>query len=363
MIVKSDGTVVKPTWLVAPKNFWTGVVAFKSGFCIRVGSWNPTTDLAPGSGYGDTLLVPPTTNSTSEALLFFYDNAGNCYATNTMAGSSGILWSQDGGRGDGAGLAADIRSPYVYYTDKLSTNNAIGAVGIWDGRTGAFVTNATWTTTDPSKTGLDRFGMNVDALNRFCVAVDMKADTSVFTSWQAVARVGQFDGTNISWLTPMFYPFVNHESDTNSIKNIQTSFCPYVMMTTKAICIAAKGQVNSTNNPAAGPDTANPTCEGIGGPPCVYGDTGKDRTLIYTIISHPAPVEAPRPNITVTRSGPNAIISWDQDAGLFTLQSTSVLPGGWANVSPQPATVGPTGGKYTKTVPIGSGNLFFRLAR
>lgn len=87
-------------------------------------------------------------------------------------------------------------------------------------------------------------------------------------------------------------------------------------MTTRQICIAAKGMINSANNPAGGPDTA-------------------DMTALYTVIGHPAPVPPPRPQITLTRLGSNTVLSWSGDAGLFTLQSTPTLsPAAWANVSP-----------------------------
>lgn len=353
-IVRPDGTYVKATWPVAPKNFWTGVMAFKGGFCIRVGSWNQSDWDA---GWSNGVLVPPT---GTDALLFFYDNAGNCYATNSMNASSGLSWSQSNSRGDGAALAADIRSHYVYYTDKIPGNSGDGVVGIWDGRTGAFVTNATWTTTDPSKHSLDAFGIGVDALDRFCVAVDMRPDTAAFPAYQDAARVGKFDGTNITWLTPMFYPFVNHESDTANIKGIQTSVNPYVMMTTKAICIAARCWANSTNNPAAGPDTANPSC--LLNSTCTIGDSGQDRTVVYTIISHPAPVAAPRPSLTVTKSGGNAVLSWPYDLvtyGFWTLQSSpSISPGSW---SPQ-ANVVVVGSTAYSTNAI-AGKNYYRLAR
>jgi hypothetical protein len=371
-IIRPDGTFLKKSFFVSGKDFWMGAVAFKGGFCIRASGGT-----IPGDGLNDNALVPPT---AADALLFFFDNAGNCYATNTMVASSGGLqFSNKGGRGDGTGFASDIHSYYVYYTDKVPGNSGDGVVAIWDGRTGAFVTNATWTTTDPAVHDLDRFGLHVDALDRFCVAVNMCPDKNGFfktnfnlgtqqnvnnLARQAVARVGKFDGTNISWLTPMFYPFVNHETDTNNLKGIDTAFCPTVMMTTKAICIAAKGWVNSTNNPAAGPDTANPSAfldPPNFDPPAVVG-TSNDRTTIYTIFTHPAPVEPPKPQMTITKSGNNAVLSWPYDLldyGFWTLQSSSSLSGSW---SPQ-ANVVVAGNTAYSTNAIGAGNQFFRLAR
>ena len=367
-IIRPNGTFVKPSWFVAPKNFWTGVAAFKGGFCIRVGSFNQTDW---DSGNYPNVLVPP---SGADSLLFFYDNGGNCYATNAMVASSGQAFSNAGSRGDGTGFASDVRSHYVYYTDKVPGNSGDAVVAIWDGRTGAFVTNATWTTTDPSLHSLDRFGIGVDALDRFCVAVDMRFDQNFSSCYfQDVARVGQFDGTNITWLTPMFFPFINHETNVDNLLGIETGVCPYVMMNTKEICICAKAFANSTNNPDGGPDTYSWACNGQGfcppGNPKI--DTGaNDRSFIYTILTHPAPVDPPKPRITLTKSGNNTIISYPWDAGLFRLQhkTTSLgSAGGWTDVSPQPPLqVQGTDQEpvaFYFTVPLSSGTEFFRLTR
>ncbi len=68
------------------------------------------------------------------------------------------------------------------------------------------------------------------------------------------------------------------------------------------------------------------------------------------------------PTLNIVRSGGNLVISWDAEAGPFTLQSTpSLLPTAWSNVSPQPPTVLAAGNRNTKTVSLGSGPLYFRL--
>jgi len=111
-------------------------------------------------------------------------------------------------------------------------------------------------------------------------------------------------------------------------------------MTTRYICVAGKGLINSTNNLAGGPDSA-------------------PQTTVYTIISNPGYVP---PKLTATHSGGNMIISWAASGGDGTLQSTPTLqPTAWATVSPQPASVLVNGNTYQKTVAIGAGNKFFRL--
>ena len=90
-------------------------------------------------------------------------------------------------------------------------------------------------------------------------------------------------------------------------------------------------------------------------------------TDAYVVISHPAPVNPPQPTMTVTLSGSNVVIAWDEDAGLFKLESSSGVaapPFPWPAVSPQPPIVGPANGHYSMTVAVSSGvNQFFRLSR
>src|SRR6185295_11630827 len=68
-ILRPDGTIVKDTWLVDTRETWSNVASYQGGFCVRV-----------------------------QTLLYFFDNAGNPVATNTIA-SSGVGF--DTGRGDG----------------------------------------------------------------------------------------------------------------------------------------------------------------------------------------------------------------------------------------------------------------------
>jgi len=317
-IIRPDGSVVKSATLAKGQDIWDNMCAYRGGFAIRV---------------HDSLL--------------FYDNAGVLVHSNEITGSSGLPFGT--GRGDASRIAGDIRSPYVYLIGRTpeSGNNVPVSLAIWDARTGNCVARATVSQRDPAVAATDRAMIAVDALNRFC-AVWMARPTGDFLNYQTVARVGQFDGQNITFLTPEFFPFVNHDNDPAAIRGFITT-TPTVAMTPRAICIAAKGSINSTNNPVGGPDTMS-------------------ETTVYTVISHPAPAPPPQPQMTVSRSGNNAVISWLADAGLFTLQAASaVSPADWIDVSPQPPLqrvgTGDAADRYQMTVPISAGQVFYRLVR
>ena len=185
-----------------------------------------------------------------------------------------------------------------------------------------------------------------DSLGNVCVAWDGVPTTANLGTNQnqnffvsVMARVFHFDGKKVTPQTHTFFPFVNHETDTNAIQGFTFSY-PNVDMTTKYLCVAAKGTISSTNNPAGPLDSA-------------------PLTTLYTIINNPGWVP---PTLTATGSGGNVIISWPASAGDGTLQSTSKLkPTTWGNVTPQPPTVLVGGDTYQKTVPV-TGNTYFRLA-
>jgi len=309
-IIRPDGTEVKSATVAKAQDIWDNMCAYKGGFAIRCH------------------------NS-----LLFYDNAGSLVWSNDINVSSGLSFGT--GREDASRIGGDIRSPYVYLAGKSpdSGPNPVW-VAIWDSRTGNCVAKAIVTDSEPGTHIVDRVVVAVDAYNRFCVAYEVRP-TPDFLTQQIAARVMQFDGSEITYLTHSFRPFVNYDP-AGSLGIITAR--PTIAMTPQAICIAAKGTLNSTNNPAAGPDTW-------------------PETTVYTVISHPAPMPKPQPQMTVTRSGGNAIITWNADAGLFVLQSrASLTTGSWADVSPQPATVR-EGDLHKMTVPIGGGNQYFQLVR
>jgi hypothetical protein len=313
-IITPEGAVVKGPTLVDPHAIWDNMAAFQGGFAIRVGVG-------------------------TDSILYFYDNAGNPTHTNYVNASSGLSFGTD--RGDGHRIGSDIRSHYVYVAGQTPAKpQAPVSVAIFDSRTGNFVAQTTVTDTDPTVSLTDRVSIAVDALDRFCVAYVFQPNSDF--QQQVAARVMAFDGTNITSLTHSFFPFVNYESNPTNILGLKT-FGPNVSMTTRQICIAAKGSFNSTNNPAGGPDTAA-------------------ETTLYTVINHPGAVPS-APLITVANVAGNLVVSWPADAGTFTLQSTAkIAPTSWSPVTPQPPTV-QVGNNFQMTMPISAGNVYFRLAR
>lgn len=327
-IITPGGSIVKSATLAKGQDIWDNLCAYRGGFAIRCH------------------------NS-----LLFYDNAGSLVHSNDVNTSSGLSFGT--GREDASRIAGDIRGYYVFLGGK-SPDNGKGpvTVGVWDSRTGNFVTSAQASDGDPALLTNDRVSLAVDALNRICVAWDYQPTTD-FPQRQIAARVMQFDGTQVTPLTHSFYPFVNHDvlgnADPFSTTNMLT-WRPSVAMTTRQICITGKGHVSSTNNPTTGADTV------------VSANSPPESVNLYTVISHPAPVAAPQPQMTIIKSGNNAVISWLADAGLFVLQSTpAVSPTSWSDAAPQPAIVrvgaGDANDRYQMTVPVGTDKLFFRLLR
>jgi hypothetical protein len=259
-IIEPNGNIVKGPTLVDPRDMWDNMCAFKGGFCIRVYD-----------------------------AIYFYDSDGNLKHVNNLAvananletawGLAGLSYYTD--RGDTTRVASDIRSRYVYMAGGVAIPGSYAnrcMMAVWDAWTGAFVTNALVSSDlDPSRLLLDRTALAVSAENDICVVYAGIADTTVLYNRQAIARVLNFNGQRVTPRTPSFFAFVNSDNR-NTVKAAGgtpqgfLTFTPNVSMTTKAICIAAKGWINSINNPAGGPDTAF-----LGG-----------NTTVYTVISRPA---------------------------------------------------------------------------
>jgi hypothetical protein len=315
-IIKPDGTQVKGPTLVDPRDIWDNMAAYKGGFAIRVHN-----------------------------MLYFYDNNGTLLHTNDVVVSSGL--SFETGRGDGNRIGSDIRSYYVYLAGQTpATKTSPVSVAIWDSRTGNFVAKATVTDGDPAVYLTDRVTVAVDALDRFCVVYGYQPNAEF--QQQVAARVMAFDGQNISYLTHSFFPFVNSETGSTNLVGLTTTTAS-VAMTTSQICISAKGTVNSTNNPAGGPDTPA-------------------QTALYTVIKNPADTgSSTGPQITASQIGSGAghtfVISWPSDGNQYVLQTSSSLnAGSWSNVSPQPPQ-NVVGNTSSMSVLITGGNAYFRLAR
>src|SRR5205814_5449620 len=272
----------------------SNLAAYRGGFCLRVGG-----------------------------VLYFYDDNG--VLQGSVNQSTGI--STDTGRGDGTRIAGDIRSPYVYLAGKEPESaHGVVTLAVWDSRTRNFVTSAPVSDTDPALHTVDRVAVAVDALGRVCVAYVLRPDAD-FAADQIAARVLKFDGTNVTYLSHSFFPFVNYDPD-GSLG--LTTANPSVAMTTRQICIAGKGTMNSTNNPAGGPNTAA-------------------NTTLYTVVSHPDPQNTPgaEPIVitSITTSGQAFTISWTGGTGPYLLQKKASLNDpAWEDVLTTP--------RQTESVPL-----------
>ncbi|HKS38174.1 MAG TPA: hypothetical protein VJW76_13335 [Verrucomicrobiae bacterium] len=301
-IFRPDGSIVKEAFKVADGDIWSNVAAYRGGFAVRVAG-----------------------------VIYFFDNAGTLQGQVNQSTSGD---SFDGGRGDGTRLFAHINSPYLYLVGKVTTATTI-KVAVWDTRNRQFVTLASVSEAGfPG--GTDRANGAVDALNR--LTVSWVSQPPGYVNQQVAARVLAFNETTrtIAPLTPSFFPFIN-ASTNDTIRSLQMS----VAMTTRQICVAAKGEINLLNNPAA-------------------GATSPREVNFYTLFSHPDPQNDPTPaagggpTLTVARSASTVTLSWPAAVTGFTLEETSTL------TSP---SWGPVSGVVNNSVNVtaSSGNKFYRL--
>ena len=151
---------------------------------------------------------------------------------------------------------------------------------------------------------IDRANLAVDALNRVVVAYEVTPTD--FSAPQTAARVLQFDGDDgeFGYLTPTFFPFANFTDGTPAPDGVIRTIRPSPSMTTRQICIAAKGEINSENDPSLGVDTPF-------------------ETNFYTVFGHPDPKDDPTPPIGRTgaflRGDTNADGNLDIADAIFVL--------------------------------------------
>lgn len=282
VIVAPDGKIVKDTFLIDIGQIWSNVAAYQGGFCVRV-------------------------NGT----LRFYDNDGNLkgQAAQNTSGES-----YDSGRGDGTRIASHINSPYVFLAGKVSTGNLV-KVAVWDARDQKFVTVTE--VSEPAFAGdFDRVNLAVDALNR--ITVSWVSKPPGYEQNQVAARVLAFNAgaKSITALTKSFLPFVN--AGKTGIRTLQMS----VAMTTKEICIAAKGEINLQNKPE----------QGVNSPREIN---------FYTVISHPDPKDDPTPPAGVTKK-------------IFTSKVTQASGQNWNGVIWDPGPVAPSAGNIYELLSNGT---------
>lgn len=307
VILAPDGSVVKETFLIGVGQIWSNLAAYRGGFAVRL-----------------------------NGEIHFFDNAGTLQGK-TDQNTSGD--SFDRGRGDGTRIAAHIHSPYVFLAGKITTAPTV-KVAAWDARDRSFV--ASVDVSEPAFAGdFDRVNLAVDALNR--VTVSWVSRPAEYEQQQVAARVLGLNPTTkvLAPLTASFFPFIN-VAKTGGIRSLQMS----VAMTTREICVAAKGEINLQNQPGQG---ANSPSE----------------VNFYTVFSHPDPQADPTTPvgggggeivISAARNGANLGLSWTGGAGPFRVQKRAAFgAGAWADVL--------TTNDRAASVPIGTGTEFFRVAQ
>ena len=95
-----------------------------------------------------------------------------------------------------------------------------------------------------------------------------------------------------------------------------------------------------------------------------YGTSNQSRLLVFKL-GATAALPTP-PTMSATLSASNLVISWNGDAGTFTLISSGSLAtpiGSWAPVIPQPTVLALPDGRLSMTIPLSGTNRFFDLKR
>ncbi len=299
-IFAPDGSVVKDTFVVAGSDIWSNVAAYQGGFAIRTGD---------GAG---------------SRAIYFFDNDGNLLRQTGQA-TSGV--SFDTNRGDGTRIAGHINSPYVYLAGRESGGTDV-KVAVWDSRDASFV-GAASVNEAGFAADADRANLAVDALDRFTVSWVVKP--TGYDQQQVAARVLKLDPATedkIIPLTATFLPFIN-VGKTNGIRTLQMT----VAMTTKEICIGAKGEINLENQPELGADSPM-------------------QVNFYTVFTHPVPANDPTPSIggeapmlSVALDGNQLTLSWSPATAGFSLEMSDSLsaPNWSAGPAGNPVTIATTG--------------------
>ncbi|MBI4662693.1 MAG: hypothetical protein HY735_28095, partial [Verrucomicrobia bacterium] len=272
VILKPDGSIAKDTFLIANGDIWSNVSAYKGGFAVRRGG-----------------------------IIFFYDNSGTLkgQVDQNTAGETGF----DRGRGDGTRIASHINSPYVFLAGGIG--GSLVKIAAFDSRDQKFV--AITEASEPAFAGaFNRVNLAVDALNR--IVVSWVAKPPSYEADQVAARVLGYDEAkkSIVPLSKSFFPFINN-AKAGGIRSLQMS----VAMTTKEICIAAKGEINLQGKPEQGANSPR-------------------ELNFYTVISHPDPKDDPTPPVGGAPTQPVQLYANPAGGWTYTLDGTKAT-GGAAN--------------------------------
>ena len=298
VILARDGSVVRESWVVDPRDVSAGVSSYKEGFCVH-----------------------------ALDRLYFHDNAGELRGQIRQDELPETLWFDVQQTGS-MQIASHVNHSLIFLAgiadlfdkqgDRLK--DAFGQfrksvqIAVFDATTPKFLSRRIISEVSAGNGGSDavdlpgafgRVDIAADALGRTAVAFEVKLQES--KNPQTLIRVLDYNPTDDEWsaLTPSFFAFHNHASPEFR------SISPSISMTTREILVAAKGEINQADNPSAGVNT----------PP---------QTTFYTMFSHPHPQDDPTTKIipaapivieNVSIAEGNTIsITWSGGVGPFLLQ-------------------------------------------
>lgn len=315
-VFTADGAVVRDSFCVGPggsNGMWGNVAAYQGGFCIRYAG-----------------------------ILYFYDNLG--IPLGNVDQDTNNPFKFDRGRGDNTRLASHINSPFVFLVGPYTTASGKTAYGLaaWDSRDMSFVAFANVNEltaadggTDPLEfrpVTIDRANLAVDAYSRVTVAYE--GQLTGFNDKQTFCRVLALDYVNkkFTYMTPSFAPFVNYLASPGASGALLRTFRPSVAVTTREICVAAKGEINyPLLQPDLGPNTSKEvnfytvfTCPDPKADPTPPIETPIDCPSIATV--NPSTAVVIRPQVNVTIRGINFVAGQTSVMLLAAGQPDIVIP-------------------------------------
>ena len=298
VILARDGSVVRESWVVDPRDVSAGVSSYKEGFCIHA------LDRLYFHNNAGELRGQIRQDELPETLRFDVQQNGSAQIASHvnhslifLAGTADLFDKQGDRLKDASGQFRKIVQIAVFdaTTPKFLSRRIVSEVSAGNGSSDAVDL--------PGAFG--RVDIAADALGRTAVAFEVKLQES--KKPQTLIRVLDYNPTDDEWsaLTPSFFAFHNHASPEFR------SISPSISMTAQEILVAAKGEINQADNPSAGVNT----------PP---------QTTFYTMFSHPHPQDDPTTKIipaapivieNVSIAEGNTIsITWSGGVGPFLLQ-------------------------------------------
>ena len=268
VILAPNGAIVKESWVIDSRDIWANVAAYRNGFCVRV-----------------------------HDSLYFHDNTGELLGKLALNDSLPSGARFDTGRGENTRIASHINHSLVFMVGATPLFDAEGnalkdaedqprkgvQISVFEAASREFLASRAVSEISEDLSGSDEHDLFGD-FGRVDLAVDALGRVAVAFEWtepeteqpQTLVRILSFDRESRQWetLTPSFHAFLNH-GPADGIRSVT----PSISVTTQAILVAAKGEINRQNQVSAGADSPA-------------------RSIFYTAFSHPVPLADPTPKAT-----------------------------------------------------------------